>query len=67
MRDYVHWASLGALCEFLPQAGNRVMQQQAGGGARSSSACHNRTELGSGPAGTGMADDYPPVGRFSTR
>ena len=24
MRDYVHWASLGALCEFIPQAGNRV-------------------------------------------
>ncbi len=24
MRDYVHWATLGALCEFLPQAGNRV-------------------------------------------
>ena len=24
MSDYVHWASLGALCEFLPQAGNRV-------------------------------------------
>ena len=24
MRDYVHWASLGALCEFLPQARNRV-------------------------------------------
>ena len=24
MRDYVHWAGLGALCEFLPQARNRV-------------------------------------------
>jgi choline dehydrogenase-like flavoprotein len=24
MRDYVHWACLGALCELLPQAGNRV-------------------------------------------
>lgn len=24
MRDYVHWASLGALCEFLPLADNRV-------------------------------------------
>ena len=24
MRDYVHWASLGSLCEFLPQPGNRV-------------------------------------------
>jgi choline dehydrogenase-like flavoprotein len=24
MRDYVHWACLGALCEFLPQADNRV-------------------------------------------
>ncbi|MBM6623058.1 GMC family oxidoreductase [Micrococcaceae bacterium RIT802] len=24
MSDYVHWASLGALCELLPQAGNRV-------------------------------------------
>jgi choline dehydrogenase-like flavoprotein len=24
MRDYVHWATLGALCEFLPYAGNRV-------------------------------------------
>jgi len=24
MRDYVHWATLGALCEFLPQARNRV-------------------------------------------
>ena len=24
MRDYVHWATLGALCEFLPDAGNRV-------------------------------------------
>jgi choline dehydrogenase-like flavoprotein len=24
MRDYVHWAAIGALCEFLPLAGNRV-------------------------------------------
>ena len=24
MSDYVHWACLGALCEFLPQAQNRV-------------------------------------------
>lgn len=24
MRDYVHWASLGALCEFLPLPDNRV-------------------------------------------
>ncbi|HUZ88268.1 MAG TPA: GMC family oxidoreductase [Candidatus Acidoferrales bacterium] len=24
MRDYVHWTTLGALCEFLPQPGNRV-------------------------------------------
>ncbi|WP_345763164.1 GMC family oxidoreductase [Diaminobutyricibacter sp. McL0608] len=24
MTDYVHWACLGALCEFLPQPGNRV-------------------------------------------
>jgi choline dehydrogenase-like flavoprotein len=24
MRDYVHWATLGALCEFLPEADNRV-------------------------------------------
>ena len=24
MRDYVHWATLGALCEFLPLAQNRV-------------------------------------------
>jgi choline dehydrogenase-like flavoprotein len=24
MRDYVHWSTLGALCEFLPEAGNRV-------------------------------------------
>ncbi|MGI9119486.1 MAG: GMC family oxidoreductase [Acidimicrobiales bacterium] len=24
MRDYVHWASLGVLCEFLPLADNRV-------------------------------------------
>jgi len=24
MRDYVHWATLGALCEYLPQAQNRV-------------------------------------------
>ena len=24
MRDYVHWATLGALCEFLPHPGNRV-------------------------------------------
>ena len=24
MRDYVHWSCLGALCEFLPQARNRV-------------------------------------------
>ena len=24
MSDYVHWACLGALCEFLPQAENRV-------------------------------------------
>jgi choline dehydrogenase-like flavoprotein len=24
MRDYVHWATMGALCEFLPHADNRV-------------------------------------------
>ncbi len=24
MRDYIHWANLGALCELLPQAENRV-------------------------------------------
>jgi choline dehydrogenase-like flavoprotein len=24
MRDYIHWATLGALCEFLPLANNRV-------------------------------------------
>jgi len=24
LRDYVHWATLGALCELLPQPGNRV-------------------------------------------
>jgi choline dehydrogenase-like flavoprotein len=24
MRDYIHWATLGALCEFLPRAENRV-------------------------------------------
>jgi choline dehydrogenase-like flavoprotein len=24
MRDYVHWATLGALCEFLPMPDNRV-------------------------------------------
>jgi len=24
MRDYVHWATLGALCEFLPRADNQV-------------------------------------------
>jgi choline dehydrogenase-like flavoprotein len=24
MRDYVHWATFGALCEFLPRADNRV-------------------------------------------
>ncbi|HEY3976717.1 MAG TPA: GMC family oxidoreductase [Streptosporangiaceae bacterium] len=24
LSDYVHWACLGALCEFLPQPGNRV-------------------------------------------
>jgi choline dehydrogenase-like flavoprotein len=24
MRDYVHWATFGSLCEFLPQAHNRV-------------------------------------------
>ncbi len=24
MRDYVHWATFGALCEFLPQRDNRV-------------------------------------------
>jgi GMC oxidoreductase len=24
MTDYVHWSCLGALCEFLPQPGNRV-------------------------------------------
>jgi choline dehydrogenase-like flavoprotein len=24
MRDYVHWAVLGSLCEFLPQSDNRV-------------------------------------------
>jgi len=25
MSDYVHWCSLGALCEFLPQPNNRVI------------------------------------------
>jgi len=24
MRDYIHWANLGALCEFLPRGDNRV-------------------------------------------
>ncbi|MCA1682995.1 MAG: GMC family oxidoreductase [Actinobacteria bacterium] len=24
MRDYVHWATIGVLCEFLPRADNRV-------------------------------------------
>lgn len=24
LRDYVHWATLGALCEYLPRADNRV-------------------------------------------
>jgi choline dehydrogenase-like flavoprotein len=24
MRDYIHWATLGALCEFMPRPGNRV-------------------------------------------
>ena len=24
MRDFPHWATLGALCEFLPRAGNRI-------------------------------------------
>jgi choline dehydrogenase-like flavoprotein len=24
LRDFVHWATIGALCEFLPQADNRV-------------------------------------------
>jgi choline dehydrogenase-like flavoprotein len=24
LRDYVHWATLGALCEYLPQAENRI-------------------------------------------
>jgi choline dehydrogenase-like flavoprotein len=24
MRDYIHWATFGALCEFLPRAENRV-------------------------------------------
>lgn len=24
MRDYVHWGTIGVLCEFLPLAGNRV-------------------------------------------
>jgi choline dehydrogenase-like flavoprotein len=24
MRDFVHWATFGALCEFLPLSGNRV-------------------------------------------
>jgi choline dehydrogenase-like flavoprotein len=28
MSDYVHWCCLGALCEFLPQAGNRVTLDQ---------------------------------------
>ncbi|HET6794982.1 MAG TPA: GMC family oxidoreductase, partial [Acidimicrobiales bacterium] len=25
MKDYIHWAVLGVLCEFLPLAGNRVV------------------------------------------
>jgi choline dehydrogenase-like flavoprotein len=28
MSDYVHWATLGALCELLPQPGNRVTLAQ---------------------------------------
>jgi choline dehydrogenase-like flavoprotein len=28
MRDYVHWATFGALCEFLPLADNRVTLAQ---------------------------------------
>jgi choline dehydrogenase-like flavoprotein len=24
MRDYIHWATLGALCEYLPRPDNRV-------------------------------------------
>ena len=28
MSDYVHWACLGALCEFLPRPGNRVTLAQ---------------------------------------
>jgi choline dehydrogenase-like flavoprotein len=28
MSDYVHWSCLGALCEFLPQADNRVTLSQ---------------------------------------
>jgi choline dehydrogenase-like flavoprotein len=24
MRDYIHWATIGVLCEFLPRAANRV-------------------------------------------
>jgi choline dehydrogenase-like flavoprotein len=28
MRDYIHWATLGALCELLPQPDNRVTLAQ---------------------------------------
>jgi choline dehydrogenase-like flavoprotein len=28
MRDYVHWATIGALCEYLPQPDNRVTLDQ---------------------------------------
>ena len=34
MSDYVHWACLGALCEFLPQPGNRVTLDEREGPLR---------------------------------
>ena len=34
MRDYVHWATLGALCEFLPQAGQPGHPRRREGPAR---------------------------------
>ena len=34
MRDYVHWATFGALCEFLPRPENRVTLADESGPAR---------------------------------
>ena len=49
MSDYVHWACLGALCEFLPQPDNRVTLATR----RTATACPSRTSRTASATTTG--------------